>query len=227
MKKEQVNQMFQEHDYSVWGSYCDKCGEPCSILQNGHHPWDKTAFSIKINCSACGHERVIRQSDAEAFYNKKILSYFSGLSGFVLDLGCGSGFLSRALIQNQQIDKLYGLDTDPACEKATAGLCHNRFKFVLADLRNLNQFFAPGSVDYLVSRDVFMFVEDTEQFFTDITSIVTTEIRQMGWFRRNNPRMRNRLEPRQIAHAYEERGWKTRIEYLDWYKSGYYICASK
>lgn len=39
--------------------------------------------------------------------------------------------------------------------------------------------------------------------------------------------MKNKLEPQQIAYEYIKRGWKVELEYLNWYKSGYFINAYK
>lgn len=72
-----------------------------------------------------------------------------------------------------------------------------------------------------------MFIEDTERYFKDITGIVNKGIRQMGWYQKDNSRMKNKLVPEQIADEYIKRGWKVELEYLDWYKSGYFINAYK
>lgn len=93
--------------------------------------------------------------------------------------------------------------------------------------KNISNYFEKDSVDYLVNRDVFMFIYDTDKYFDDITNIVRKGIRQMGWFKKDNKRMLNELTPLQISIELEKRGWKVEVEYLDWYKSGYYIKANK
>ncbi|MEG1142228.1 MAG: hypothetical protein RSE41_07270 [Clostridia bacterium] len=89
--------MFREHNFVIWGTYC-KCGNDCSILQNKHHPWDDTQFSIKLKCNVCNSDVVVDKNSAKIFYNNKIYSYFRNLYGEIVDLGCGGGFLSRYLI---------------------------------------------------------------------------------------------------------------------------------
>lgn len=74
---------------------------------------------------------------------------------------------------------------------------------------------------------MFMFIEDTNQYFDDVTNIVNKGIRQIGWYMRDSERMKNKLEPQQIAYEYIKRGWKAELEYLNWYKSGYFINAYK
>ena len=39
--------------------------------------------------------------------------------------------------------------------------------------------------------------------------------------------MKNKLTPQQIKNEYTKRGWIVESEYLDWYKSGYFINAYK
>lgn len=83
--------MFKEHNFTVWGTYC-KCGNECSILQNEHHPWIDTSFAVKLKCNSCGSEVIVDRKGAEEFYNNKIYSYYNGLHGKIIDLGCGGGF---------------------------------------------------------------------------------------------------------------------------------------
>lgn len=87
-----------------------------------------------------------------------------------------------------------------------------------------NKLAEAGAFDYLVSRDVFMFIEDTEQYFNDVTHLIHKGIYQMGWDITNHPRMKNTLKSDETA---KENGWQVEIEYLDWYKSGYLIKAIK
>lgn len=165
---------------------------------------------------------------AAAFYDEKILSYFAGVYGKVLDLGCGGGFLSRALLEENAIDKIYGLDIDEQCtDELKDIMISNKFQFIKVDISALGEVFGDRNVDFLVSRDVFMFIEDTDKYFEAITKIVSKEIRQMGWYQGSNNRMKNNLTPDKIVEEYNKRGWTTEIEYLDWYKAGYFIRASK
>ncbi|MEG1142227.1 MAG: hypothetical protein RSE41_07265 [Clostridia bacterium] len=72
-----------------------------------------------------------------------------------------------------------------------------------------------------------MFIEDTDQYFNDVSKIVNKGIRHMGWYFENNKRINNKLTPQQIKQEYSKRGWIVELEYLDWYKSGYFINAYK
>lgn len=218
--------MLKDNKFIVWGTYCE-CGNECSILQNENHPWIDTSFTIKMKCNKCGKSLMIDKERAEEFYNNKIYSYYNDLYGKIIDLGCGSGFLSRFLINQNKIEKIYGLDFDTQCKKDLADIDKRKFQFIEADINELDGYFGSGSVDFLVSRDVFMFIEDTDKYFEDVTKFVNKGVRQMGWYMEENTRMKNKLKPEQIAEEYVKRGWKVKLEYLDWYKYGYFIRANK
>lgn len=220
--------MFTENKFIIWGTYC-KCGNECSILQNEHHPWIDNTYAVKIKCSSCGREIIIDNKSAEEFYNNKIYSYYNGLHGQVIDLGCGGGFLSRYLLNEKKIDKVYGLDNDDECFNELADIItdQKKFQFVHTDIGNIRSSFSSKSIDYLVSRDVFMFIEDTDCYFNNVSEIINKGIRQIGWYMKDNSRMKNKLTPQQIAEEYSKRGWKVELEYLDWYKCGYFINAYK
>ncbi|MCO7126871.1 hypothetical protein NIE88_13950 [Sporolactobacillus shoreicorticis] len=95
--------MFREHKNMIWGTNCSKCGAECSVLQNAHHPWDRTTFGMIISCSSCGHENYVNQQAAAFFYKQRIYRYFTNLSGRILDLGCGGGLLSSYLLSQQNV----------------------------------------------------------------------------------------------------------------------------
>lgn len=220
--------MFKEHDFTIWGTYC-KCGHECSILQNGHHPWDNSSFAMNLKCTSCGEELIIDTKSAALFYDKKIHSYFNDVCGNVIDLGCGGGFLSRHILTQSNIEKVYGIDVDLDCENEISDLIehHSNFKFINSDIKSLDSLFQTNSIDFLVSRDVFMFIEDTDTYFNTLSKLVTKGIKQMGWYIEGNKRMKNKLTPDEIAKEYANHGFAVELEYLNWYKSGYFINAYK
>lgn len=214
---------FKEHQDMIWGTICP-CGNEVSILQNVHHPWDHDGFVIKTTCPNCFDTLVIDSEKATHFYNNKIYSYFNTLNGVVLDLGCGGGFLSERIVKNIHVEKVIGVDIEAISYPQLAGY---NFEFVSDDLANLSQLFEKNELNYLVSRDVFMYIENTEKYFDDVTQLVSEGIFQMGWYISNHPRTKNNLTPDEIVNEYKKRGFETEIEYLDWYKSGYFIKAVK
>lgn len=220
--------MFKEHDYIIWGDYC-ACGRECFILQDKFHPWGNKDFTILVECPECRKKIYIDRCKAERFYSKKILSYFKNLEGEIMDLGCGEGFLSEFLLHEEKVGKIYSIDNDISCKEdiEKLNIMNDKITFINMDIKNLGEQFKAGQIDYIVSRDVFMFIEDTKKYFDDITNIVSKGIRQMGWYVANNKRMKNNLLPEQIADELKKRNWKVDLEALDWYKSGYFIKADR
>lgn len=215
--------MFCEHNFTIWGSKC-QCGNECSILQNIHHPWELDDFQVKLCCDICKNIVTIDSYKAKAFYDLKVLDYFKTVYGNVIDLGCGGGFLSRNLIGNAKIKRIYGIDIDKYCEKELKDLLNNKkFEFFNG---NLEKFYKKlDSVDFLISRDTFMFIKDTDEYFKIIDKLVNVGVFHMGWYIEGNKKMQNHIYPDDVLKEYLNRGWNANIEYLNWYKSGYFIKA--
>lgn len=218
--------MFQEHSNCIWGTRC-QCGSHVYILQNHFHPWVNTDFIAQIPCTACKRMAEVDVQRASEYYNQRILSKFSDLHGTVLDLGCGGGFLTKHVLGLPGVTRVIALDSDPDCKDNIADLADSRVEFVQADAASLGEMFPANSIDYLISRDVFMFIKDTDKFFTDIAKVIRGGIRQMGWYQASNPRMNNLLTPDEIKATLVSLGWKVELELLDWYKSGYHLRADK
>ncbi|MBS4535341.1 class I SAM-dependent methyltransferase [Clostridium sp. D2Q-14] len=208
--------MFKEHNYIIWGTKCP-CGRENFILQNKFHPWNESDFKIVIKCSYCKSFLTVDKQAAEQFYNERIYSYFEDVEGIVLDVGYGGGFLTQHLINKESVEKIYAIDIDENSKEEINKLVtkHKNIEFKLCDLKNILEAFKEKSVDYVVNRDVFMFVEDTQKYFDDITKIVRKGIRQMGWFISDNKRMKNKLMPSDIAAELKKRGWKVELRILE------------
>jgi ubiquinone/menaquinone biosynthesis C-methylase UbiE len=216
---------FTQHPNIIWGPKC-QCGKKVSILQTDHHPWVKTDFTPVVTCSNCNRQLKIDQQAAAKFYNQLIAEQFQGLSGQILDLGCGSGFLSYIALQNPQVEFVTGLDSDANSAEPFSQLDENS-KFIHADVSQLDQFFSEDSVDWIICRDFLMFVKDTGRFFDAITKISKTGLKMMNWYRPSDARVQNKLAPSQIKDELEKRGWKIELKPLEWYSAGYLITALK
>lgn len=218
--------MFTEHENIVWGTRCE-CTNDVYILQNKFHPWMSNEFAVRIPCGFCGKLVDVNADKASAYYNGKILSHFADIRGVVLDLGCGGGFLSEYALTLPGVTRVIALDNDEKCGEDLKKLGDSRLEFVAAGIDQIGGLFSRDSVDYVISRDVFMFIENTPQFFADIKKITRGGIRQMGWYKPSTQRMKNNLTPEEIHSALIETGWTGELECLDWYKCGYFIQADK
>lgn len=212
-----------EHDFTIWGSVCD-CGTECSILQNKVHPWDNINLIIRLVCPKCGKVVDIDKNKATEFYNNKIFSYYDDLYGTVMDLGCGGGLLTKHILKNEDITRITCIDNDESYHKKIKALSTtDRIQYFNLNITNLTEYSRSKSIDFMICRDVCMFVDDTDKFFDDISRIVINGMRIMGWYIPDHKNMHNTLHPEEICKEFNERGWKTKLEYLNWYKSGYFI----
>lgn len=216
-----------KNNFIIWGDICD-CGNECSILQNKVHPWDNSNFIIRIQCPECGNIVEINNDKAGKFYNQKILGYFNNVKGTIIDLGCGGGFLTSYIVKIEDVLKVYSIDKDKSCKEDIEAIDDksNKIEFLNMDIINLTNQFESKSIDYIICRDVFMFIDITSKFFDNASEIVRKGIKIMGWYMPSNERIHNRLHPDDICKEFNNRGWKTRLEYLNWYKYGYFISAT-
>ncbi len=220
--------MFKEHGYVIWGTKCS-CGRENFILQNKFHPWVESDFILKIKCSNCKNVLEIDRQIATQYYNQKIFCFFDDVEGVILDIGCGGGFLTQHLIDKKDVNQVLAVDIDNDCKEEIDKLKDKgkNVEFKLCDLSDISELFEGKSVDYVVNRDVFMFVENTKKYFDDISRIARRGIRQMGWFVSGNERMKNNLTPSEIVKELEKRDWNVELFALDWYKCGYFIKADR
>lgn len=219
--------MFLEHTNVVWGTHCP-CGQEVFSLQEKLHPWDEGDAFLTLPCPACKTLVRVSQPLAKDYYNQRIYSLFADVKGVVLDLGCGGGFISQFLLSLPQVSRVIALDSDPGCREALTPLAvHGRLEFILADVADLGVALAGTQVDYAVSRDLFMFVEDVPEFLAQLSRLTRSGLRQMAWYAPQVPRMKNKVHPHQLPGILANLGWQATVTGLNWYKYGYFLKADK
>ena len=220
--------MFNLYNTIIWGCKCN-CGNDCFILQENVHPWNKSDQSFTIKCNKCQKEHTVTQEIARKYYSEKVLSYFENVSGKVLDIGCGYGFLSLSLLNiNQNITEMTCLDSDYKCVDYLKGNNPNdKIKLINDTAENYLNANIKDKYDYIISRDVLMFIEDLDLFFKNIEINTTKGIKFMGWYMPEDNRVKNRVHPFDFLNYFNTSTWKINVEYLNWYKNGYFLEAEK
>lgn len=218
---------FQEHRNIIWGKKCENCGHDVYLLQQDYHPWGDKEFAPLVTCPKCQQKQIINKEQAAIYYSRKIYSFFDIPDGVVLDLGCGGGFLSSKLIQNSKITKIFAVDYDQNVQKSIESIKSPKIKFINQDADHLENNKLISNVDYLVHRDLFMFISNTENYFNYVRKSVSKSVYHMGWFIRGSERMKNQLLPEEIKEKYLEKGFEVSIKYPDWYSCGYFIRADR
>ena len=91
-----------------------------------------------------------------------------GLS--VVDLGCGTGELTRALHERTRAGSTLGLDSSPAMLKRSAGHAGNGLTFALGDIAG----WTPSEpVDLIYSNAALHWIDDHDALFTRLTTFLS------------------------------------------------------
>lgn len=173
--------MTQLSDTIIWGCFCE-CGNECFVLQDKHHPWDCSNFQVSVKCSKCSKLNIINQKIASTYYSHKTLNCFNNISGRILDIGCGHGFLSLNILNsNEAVEKVYMLDSDEKCiDELKKTINNEKIILINENIKNLANVFEGISIDYIICRDVLMFIEDIPLFFKTVSQLSLRGLRFMG-----------------------------------------------
>jgi len=206
---------------NIWGTKCS-CGEDCFVLRSDLHPWQKTNYKLEIICPKCGKANLVDQNKASTFYSRKILSLFDKLKPKVIDFGCGGGFLTAFAAQQFQVVDVYAVDIDKNVKSHVQAISP-KVRFIEGSISEMCLVMREKPVDELISRDVLMFLDNIESFIDDVTPYVGSKMRLLNWYMPNDRRVKNNLTPLQIRDLFINKGWKTKLSYLTWYKFGYFL----
>ena len=115
------------------------------------------------------YERFERERSAPFFDLLDLVKPCPG--GRVVDLGCGTGELTRALHERTRAGSTVGLDSSPAMLKRTADHTGGGLTFALGDIAE----WAPsGPVDLIFSNAALHWIDNHDALFTRLTRALST-----------------------------------------------------
>ena len=201
---------------NIWGTYC-VCGNELFEYVDSH-PWDDEAeFKTIIKCEKCGRTTIVNREIAEEYYNNKIYGCFSSVKGNVIEIGCGGGFLTDFICNKENVDSILAIDIDDELEKE-----NNKIKFVKMDLNDINESIFDKKYDYLICRDVLMYLDDLEKVIS-VLSKVSSKVCLLNWYNENHRNCINKTRPEDVFGIVKKYYKNVVIEYPSFYKCGYFI----
>ncbi|KAL8987746.1 MAG: hypothetical protein Q9169_008657 [Polycauliona sp. 2 TL-2023] len=93
----------------------------------------------------------------------------------IIDVGCGTGAVTRHLGETYSSAKVYGIDISPV--PTTIDPNPPKVEYILGDIREVTGQFTPGSIDLIFSRLLVMGMTDWPAYIRDMASL----LRPGGW----------------------------------------------
>lgn len=196
---------------NVWGTKCD-CGFDV-FLYVPEHPWMEIETTHAVTCLNCGKHHTISRCDAESFYNEKIYSCFKDVRGRVLEIGCGGGFITEYLRSKGDVSYICGIDLDESNEICDDYICMDLNKLDVSKL---------GKYDYVVCRDVLMYLENLDDVFSKLSK-VADKVLLLNWYNPNHKNCHNKTKIKDIVSIVRKYFDNIELEYPFFYKHGYLI----
>lgn len=200
---------------NIWGCICT-CGNDAFDYFD-EHPWCKDESILKIvKCDKCGKMYKINCDDAEKFYNKKIFECFKDVSGNVLEIGCGGGLISKYVAGLKTVECLVTVDLD---EYSMSNISDKHYKM---DLNKFDENIFETKFDYVICRDVLMYLDDIEYTFSKLAKI-SSKVILLNWYDVNHRNCLNKTPPLKILEILNKYYGDLVIQYPYFYKKGYLI----
>ncbi|XGI84092.1 class I SAM-dependent methyltransferase [Halorutilales archaeon Cl-col2-1] len=90
---------------------------------------------------------------------------------YVLDLGCGSGYAGRALRDNYDAGRVYGLDGSPEMARNASGYTEDpRIGYIVGDFSDLP--FSDSSLDHVWSMEAFYYADDPHETLEEVRRVL-------------------------------------------------------
>jgi len=205
---------------NIWGKVCDCGNEVFDYFDENFYVMPKDYEKIMI-CPKCKTTNKISTNDAENFYKSKIFECFEGVYGNVLELGCGDGILTKYLATLQKVERITSVDL---CN--TLKLKSEKVKFKQLDLNQIEKFTPNISYDFVVCKDILMYLDDIEKLFFYLSKY-SVNLLLLNWFNFEHKNCINKATPTKIVNIIKKYYKVVDLEYPHFYKWGYLIKAEK
>ena len=197
---------------NIWGKKCS-CGRDVYDYFE-EHPWGEEHITKEVVCLNCKKKNIITRDEARAYYNNLIYDIFKEVNGNVLDIGCGGGLLTKYLLNKKEVNKVVAIDKDDDTDVKDV--------FVKVDLDDFDESIFDIHFDYVVCRDVLMYLKDIEYTFSKLSK-VSDKIILLNWFNEEHKNCLNKTSPTEILNILSKYYKNIEISYPSFYKWGYLI----
>ena len=197
---------------NIWGKKCS-CGNDIYDYFE-EHPWSEGNIAKEVICLNCKKKNVITMDEARTYYNNLIYDIFKEAKGNVLDIGCGGGMLTKYLLTKDSVNKVLAIDKDDDTDVKDV--------FIKVDLDDFDEKIFDIHFDYLVCRDVLMYLKDIEYTFSKLSKI-SDKIILLNWFNKEHKNCVNKSPPEEILCVLNKYYKNIEISYPSFYKWGYLI----
>lgn len=209
---------------NIIGLTCD-CGHDVFVMSDRHPYVLNTDFKLKEKCKNCGKENVITKDKAINFYEKKVRDVFSGVFGCVLEIGCGGGFLTEALLVNKNVKKIVAVDID---DDLNNNLKQNKkLTFLQLDLNTFKEKDLNQKFDFIVCKDVLMYLNDCDSVIQKLQKL-SNNILFLNWFNKDHKNCKNKNSgPIKVKRVFKKYFDKVELSYPKLYNYCYKIEAKR
>lgn len=200
---------------NVWGTYCECSNEVYTFKDE--HPWNGNIDIIeKVKCDKCGKVNEINCFKASEYLENKIYECFKNISGKVLEIGCGGGLITNYLVNNHKVEYLVTLDND------NESISEISNKHINMDLNKIDLSVFDGEFDYVVCRDVLMYLNDIDYTLKELSKI-SKKVILLNWYNVEHKNCINKTEPIKILEIASKYYDNLELIYPWFYKNGYII----
>ena len=199
---------------NIWGTICE-CGNEVYNFYDDH-PWQDELIIKEVRCNKCNKLHKIDNDIASDFYNKKIFNCFSNLSGKVLEIGCGGGLITNYITSLKNVSYVATLDID---EESISKISNKHYK---VNLNDFDESIFDIKFDYVICRDVLMYLNDIDYTFNKLSKI-SNKVILLNWYDINHKNCLNKTSPTDILNILSNYYENLTIDYPFFYKKGYLI----